>query len=116
MLCRFSQPGQNGVLFEPLGAGETADATALRQKRQGLQDFMLWCTLAEENRSGGPCKGSAAGLALVTLNASPCLTILANIPLFLTVLKLPVVRAGFVWTKIPGFGKLLHLFPSRLFA
>jgi hypothetical protein len=77
---------------------------------------MLGCALAEENRSGGLCESSMAGLALVTLNASPGPAILANIPLCLTVLKLPVVRTGFVWTKISAFGKLLHLSPSRLFA
>jgi hypothetical protein len=77
---------------------------------------MFWRPLAKEKRSGGLGKGSVAGLAVITLNASPGPAKLANIVLRLTFLKLPVVPTSFIWTKISALGKLLHLSPSGSFA
>ena len=76
---------------------------------------MLRRALAIEDRPPRFSKGLPAGLTAKPLHPFPRLAESLKV-LLLTILKLAVVRAGFIWTKISRFGKLLHSSPSDEFA
>src|SRR4030066_1211827 len=112
MVCSFTQPFQNGVLFVPFDTRQAADAIAFGQQCQRLQYFVFICAFAVENRSGGFYKVLVAGLTMVSLDTAPGLTGFDDVRLALLILKLLVIWASLVWTKISRFGKLIHRSPS----
>jgi hypothetical protein len=116
MLSCFSEPGQNRIFFEPFDSGQGADAIPFGQQGQGLQDFMLGCPLAEEDRPGRFGKGLLARLASIALNTLLGLAEFDDVLLSLTILKLSTAQTSFVWTEISGLGKLFHRSPSVWFA
>lgn len=76
---------------------------------------MLGCALAEEDRPGGFSKCLPTILTAKPLYTPAGLAEFFKV-LLLTVLKLPVVWAGFIWTEIAWFSKLFHVSPSDWFA
>src|SRR3990172_1963833 len=76
---------------------------------------MFRCAFPIEDRPSGFGKGSTARLTAESLYSLAGFAEFFKV-LLLIVLKLPVVRAGFIWTKVSRFGKLLHLSPSDGFA
>jgi YD repeat-containing protein len=113
MLRCFSEPRQNRILFEAFDSRQGTDAIPFGEQGQGLENFVLGCPLAVEDRPGCCGKGLLAGLAPKALHTLSGLAELLNVPLPLTVLKLSIVRTSFVWTEIAGFRKLFHLSPSE---
>ena len=72
---------------------------------------MLWGPLAVEDRPIRLGKRLPTSLTAISLYPFACLAISLNVPL-LIILKLAVIRTGFIRTEIPWLPKLLHLFPS----
>ncbi len=96
---RLAQPGQNGVFLEPFDSRQAADPVTFRQQGQRLQDFMLRGVLAIEDRPSGFGERLPASPTAEALHPLAGFAEFIKV-LLLAALKLCVVRASFVWTKI----------------
>jgi hypothetical protein len=108
MLTCLSDPVDDGVLFVPFSPYQATDPISLSNMRQGIDDLIVGCAAAIEERPFGFRKGLPTRLALVPLAAGFGPAQFDHIELPIT-LELAVVWTDFIWTKVSHLSQFPHL-------